>query len=194
MRAGTEDLRSQDVGSFTDSCLSPAVVSDVTILLLLLLHLLPCPPQSSQRCQNTPGCLRQTLRRDNDWRPYQVTPSFVYHPDNYGNLVKNGPQSRQPLSRRMCIGVRPGGEQNRFQNIWSTDIRRRYKGGVKYRIFHSWLLSTILSFWISSALSLKTYRPNLQFPIEPNNPEPSQSICLLYYSYSAVRVPMMCGV
>ena len=113
------------LGGITDSCLSPAVVSDVTILLLHLL--LPQPPQSSQRCQNTPGCLRQTLRRDNDWRPYQVTPSFVYHPDNYGNLVKNGPQSRQPLSRRMCIGVIPGGNKIDF----GTFDQQTSEGGIK---------------------------------------------------------------
>ena len=106
---------------------------------------------------------------DNDWRAYQVSASFVYHPDNYGNLVKNGPQSRQPLTSRMCIGVRPGGNKIDF----GAFDQQTSEGGVKYRIFHSWLLYTILSFWISSSdVALKTYRPNLQFPIVPNNPSP----------------------
>ena len=98
-----------------------------------------------------------------------MSASFVYHPDNYGNLVKNGPQSRQPLTSRMCIGVRPGGNKIDF----GAFDQQTSEGGVKYRIFHSWLLYTILSFWISSSdVALKTYRPNLQFPIVPNNPSP----------------------
>ena len=77
--------------------------------------------------------------------------------------------NHERLSGAGCVLVLYRGTWRGNRIDFGTFDQQTSEGGVKYRIFHSWLLYTILSFWISSDVALKTYRANLQFPIEPNN-------------------------